>query len=209
MGTKQAAVHLKSVTREKRSGYACPFMSFMKLLNRCILVVVFTLICASVAHTATVGVAIGNNFFNPVNVAIRPGDRIMWTNFGSAVHDTTHNATPRLWASPNLSPGGTFGFTFTNVGYYPYYCEPHRLQLQTGSVSVVNISLANVVRTPTTTQFQIRGGRSGLKAVVEAGENLGSATPIQTNTFPSTGLINFTDTNPPPTRRFYRSRVIP
>src|SRR5690348_5719366 len=65
--------------------------------------------------------------FVPSNILIRPFDTILWTNTGPHVHDSTHNnGNPVLWHSPNLLTGGSpFLFTFTNVGYYPYYCQQH------------------------------------------------------------------------------------
>jgi plastocyanin len=186
---------------------------FMKLL--CTLILSLTVICVSVTQAAVVGVEMRDPYyFTPTNVVINPGDRVVWTNIGIRAHDSRHMTNPALWASPNVGvnpPSNTFGFTFTNVGYYPYRCQQHLLlgPQQTGTVTVVNISLANALLTPTNAQFEIRGGRSGLKAIVEAGDTLGSATAIGTNTFPASGTINFADPNPPPTRRFYRSRVIP
>lgn len=185
----------------------------MKLL--CTLILSLTVICVSVTQAAVVGVEMRDPYyFTPTNVVINPGDRVVWTNIGIRAHDTRHMTNPALWASPSLGvnpPTNTFGFTFSNLGYYPYRCQQHLLlgPQQTGTVTVVNISLANTLLTPTNAQFEIRGGRSGLKAIVEAGDTLGSATAIGTNTFPASGTINFADPNPPPTFRFYRARVIP
>lgn len=178
----------------------------MKRLSLCLL---FCLCISSSVNSATVLVRSGSFFFNPTNVVINPGDRILWTNTTVQTHDS--RSVTSLWASPNLGNGGTFGFTFTNLGYYPYRCQQHALTApqQTGTVSVVSISLANASRTPTNAQFEIRGGRTGLRAVVEAGTNVAGATAIRTNPFPANGTISFTDTNPPPARRFYRARVIP
>ena len=188
-------------------------MLFMKSL--CTLILSSTVICASFTQAAVVGVEMRDPYyFTPTNVVINPGDRVVWTNMGIRAHDTRHMTNPPLWASPNVGiipPNNTFGFTFTNVGYYPYRCQLHLLAgpQQTGTVTVVNITLANTLLTSTNAQFEIRGGRSGLKAIVEAGDTPGSATAIGTNTFPAGGTINFEDPNPPPTRRYYRSRVIP
>ena len=187
----------------------------MKLLSRCTLILSLPVICASITQAAVVGVEMRDPYyFTPTNVVINPGDRVVWTNLGVRAHDTRHMTNSPLWDSPDVGitpPTNIFGFTFTNVGYYPYRCQQHTLQgpNQTGTVTVVSISLANALRTPTNAQFQIRGGRSGLRAVVEAGNILGNATPLRTNTFPASGTINFADTNPPPTIRFYRARVIP
>jgi hypothetical protein len=159
-------------------------------------------------NAADVGVRIGDYWFNPTNVVIRPMDRVIWTNTVANTHDATRAG---LFASGNLGQNATYAYRFTNAGYYPYVCQRHvstRPQ-QTGSVSVVNISLASVIRTETNAQFEVRGGRQGLRAVVEAGGSLGSLAPIATNGFPVSGTLRFTNNAPPPTNRFYRARVVP
>ena len=161
------------------------------------------------ANAADVGVRIGDYWFNPTNVVLRPMDRVIWTNVVSNTHDATRAG---LFGSGNLGLNSTFAFRFTNAGYYPYVCQRHvttgRPQ-QTGTVSVVNISIASVTTTETNTHFEVRGGRQGLRAVVEAGGTLGTVTPIATNVFPASGTLQFTNNGPPPTNRFYRARVIP
>lgn len=97
-------------------------------------------------------VRIGNYFFNPTNLTINVGDTIRWTNevASLATHDVTRTNTPFPWASPNLTTANrTYLLTFSNEGYFPYYCrrhvyptppsEPHHEQ--TGTVTVVSISL--------------------------------------------------------------------
>ena len=162
------------------------------------------------ANAADVGVRIGTYFFNPANVVIRPGDRVVWTNVSDRTHDTT--GATNLWRSGNISriaPNNIYGFTFTNTGYYPYRCIQHALQPQTGTVSVVNISLASMTTTETNAQFEIRGGRQGLRAIVESGGALTNFASVATNIFPASGTLRFTNNVPPATNRFYRARVIP
>jgi hypothetical protein len=172
------------------------------------LIGLIAVVSALSANAADVGVRIGDYWFNPTNVVIRPMDRIIWTNRVSNVHDATR---PGLFASGNLGLNATFTFRFTNAGYYPYVCQRHiatRPQ-QTGTVSVVNISLASVITTETNTQFEVSGGRQGLRAVVEAGGALAAFAPIATNIFPAAGTLRFTNNAPLTTNRFYRARVIP
>ena len=164
---------------------------------------------AASASAATIGVRIGDFWFNPTNIVINPLDRVVWTNVVNNAHDATRTG---LFGSGTLNLNSTFSFTFTNTGYYPYVCQRHvttgRPQ-QTGTVSVVNISLASMTTTETNTQFEVQGGRQGLRAVVEAGGALTAFTPIATNVFPAAGTLRFTNNAPPPTNRFYRARVIP
>jgi|SRR5688572_5048973 len=187
-------------------------MLFMKLFSRCTFTIFSISIIACAAKGATTNlVRMGTYFFNPTNVVIRLGDRVVWTNTSDRAHDSTSRTN--LWIGPNVGtapPNNAYGFTFTNLGYYPYYCRQHLLAgpQQTGSVSVVNVSLASPRRTTTNAQFEIRGGFPGLKAVTEGASALGTWVPIGTNAFPASGTINVADTNAS-LRRFYRARVIP
>jgi len=179
-------------------------MKFSRFLAAAIVV------CSTgLAHAATNGVLIRDYFFNPTNIVIRPGDRVIWTNLGAQLHDSTRSA---LWTSGNLSSNTTFGFTFTNLGYYPYVCNRHigfGHPEQTGSVSVVTATLAAVSNVANGVRFEVRGGRQGLRAAIDAGTEITSLTPIATNPFPASGTLNFTNSNPLPNQRFYRARVLP
>src|SRR5260370_4885311 len=101
-------------------------------------------------NAATVGVRIGDYFFTPTNLVINAGDKLSWTNKGIFSHDTTHRpVTNRLWASTLLVFNGSFSFTLSNAGYYPYMCNQHvvlgpviHLE-QTGSISVVSFKITS------------------------------------------------------------------
>jgi plastocyanin len=82
-------------------------------------------------------VRMGNYFFDPAILTIQPGDVVTWTNTSGKSHDT-YNAT-NLWDSPLLKNGDTWSFRFTNAGFYPYFCSPHLVQNQTGSVTVASL----------------------------------------------------------------------
>ena len=100
-------------------------------------------------NAATVGVRIGDYFFTPTNLVINAGDKVSWTNKGVFSHDTTHRpVTNRLWASTLLSLNGSFFFTLSNAGYYPYMCQQHVVinpiaKQQTGSISVVSFNITS------------------------------------------------------------------
>jgi plastocyanin len=98
-------------------------------------------------------VQMGSYFFNPTNITVAQGDSIVWTNRTTTAHDSTQGAanTPtasRLWISPNVPAlVGSYRFTFTNTGFYPYICLQHialRPQ-QTGTVTVVGGNFAPAV----------------------------------------------------------------
>ena len=120
------------------------------------------------ANAASVTVRIVDFWFNPTNVVLRPMDRVIWINTVSNTHDVTRAG---LFGSETLVLNETFAFQFNNPGDYPYVCQRHINQgrSQTGNVSVVSVSLASVTATETDAQFELSGGRQGLRAVVEAG----------------------------------------
>jgi plastocyanin len=90
-----------------------------------------------------VGIAEGSSletngqFFVPRDVrgTIGISNKVVWTNDDVTGHTVTtddgyvdlingeFNSITQLGAI--LMPGETFEFTFTEVGQYPYHCEPH------------------------------------------------------------------------------------
>ena len=68
----------------------------------------------------------------------RVGDTVHWVWVDTDDHDTVSgtNCSPDgRWQSPEQS-SGTFDYTFTQVGNYPYYCTPHCDDGMTGLVIV-------------------------------------------------------------------------
>jgi plastocyanin len=90
------------------------------------------------APAATTTVQIVDFAFSPPVVNISAGDSVTWTNTGLNNHDSTSTSVPEVWRSGLLAPGGTFTFTFTNGGTFPYHCEFHQFShpTQTGAVVV-------------------------------------------------------------------------
>ncbi len=79
-----------------------------------------------ISFADTVEIAIGDFFFNPPNVAINPGDTVIWTNEGSMTHTVTsgQDCTPDgEWDSGVLSPGESFSLVFEETGTFPYLCD--------------------------------------------------------------------------------------
>jgi len=88
-----------------------------------------------------------NFVFSPTNLTISLGETVKWTNGNVTVHDTTQRTN--LWPQRKLtnSPPGTFSFTFSNAGTYPYFCLTHSLSHleQTGNVFVVSANVPPLV----------------------------------------------------------------
>ncbi len=88
---------------------------------------------------STTGVTIGDNFFSPAAITVTSGTTVTWTWTGANQHTVT-SGTPggtgigTLFNSP-IQTTGTFVFTFTQTGTYPYFCLIHGSAM-TGTVTV-------------------------------------------------------------------------
>lgn len=100
----------------------------------------------------TVDVTIQDFTFSPATLTIKAGTAVRWTNNGPSAHTTTSDTG--AWSSGVLSPpgmagsmsggsgspGGTFDFTFTQSGTYPYHCALHPPSLYPGFVGTVTVT---------------------------------------------------------------------
>ncbi len=91
------------------------------------------------SNGSTTGVTVGDNFYSPANITVTSGSTVTWTWTGANQHTVT-SGTPggtgvgTLFNSP-IQTTGTFVFTFTQTGTYPYFCLIHGAAM-TGSVTV-------------------------------------------------------------------------
>ncbi len=71
--------------------------------------------------------------FLPPEIDIEAGTTVVWTNDDVVAHTVTHKVKveDQLFASPFLTPGQTFTYTFDKPGTYPIYCLPHPFMTQT------------------------------------------------------------------------------
>ena len=77
-------------------------------------------------------VSIEDFYFEPADVAIQPGDTVMWVNEGNTPHTVTSD--DGWFDSEVLNPGESFTLTFPEAGTFSYHCEIH--PSMTGSVTV-------------------------------------------------------------------------
>ncbi len=84
----------------------------------------------------TVDVSIVDFAFVPADLTIELGTTVRWTNNDAVPHTTTSNGD--TWDSGNMVPGGTFSFTFSSVGEYPYVCTIH--PSMTGTITVESLT---------------------------------------------------------------------
>jgi plastocyanin len=82
----------------------------------------------------TVTVDMGNYYFSPRRIAVRPGDTVRWVNTSDLPHTST--SSDGRWDSGIVEPGGYFERTFDDAGTFDYICELHVAQGQTGVVEV-------------------------------------------------------------------------
>jgi plastocyanin len=68
-------------------------------------------------------VTAGDNFFQPQSLTVSAGTTVVWTSTGALPHTVTSDTG--AFDSGTLNNGGTFQFTFSQPGTYPYYCEFH------------------------------------------------------------------------------------
>ena len=68
-------------------------------------------------------VSIGDDFFEPADAAIEPGDTVTWTNNGAVPHTVT--AENGLFDSGVLDPGESYTVDFDGQGMVTYYCTIH------------------------------------------------------------------------------------
>jgi len=157
-------------------------------------------------------VLIGDYFYNPTNSTIITGDTILWTNTVNTSHDSKSRSI--VWTSPTLPLGGTYAFTFTNAGLYPYFCFFHRVSHpeQTGTVSVVtaptNPPSAVTILNPT-----FSGSAFSFSFATQVGYNYSgqvtpSLNPVSWSTFTNLigngSVVQVTDSNLTDSTRYYR-----
>ncbi|HYG85259.1 MAG TPA: cupredoxin domain-containing protein [Azospirillum sp.] len=82
------------------------------------------LLLASLPATAAeVKVQIDKNAFDPVQVTVKAGDTVTWSNAERRTsHDVVFEDGER---SVRLMPEDSWSRTFSAPGRYPYHCEPH------------------------------------------------------------------------------------
>jgi plastocyanin len=84
-----------------------------------------------------IAVAIGDNTFDPKELNVPVGARVVWTNGGQRPHTVT--ADDASFKSDTLNNGGAFEQTFDKPGTYAYYCEFHGGPGGQGMAAVIKV----------------------------------------------------------------------
>lgn len=69
-------------------------------------------------------VKIASFAFTPATITVPVGTTVTWTNEDTASHTITAD-DGTTFNSGNIAKGGTFSFTFTTAGTFPYHCAVH------------------------------------------------------------------------------------
>lgn len=86
---------------------------------------------AQTTHT----VMVEDNFFDPAEITIAAGDTVRWVNPpGGMMHNVI--ADDFSFSSGGVSTSFTYEQTFTEAGTIPYFCQPHRVDDMTGTITV-------------------------------------------------------------------------
>jgi plastocyanin len=74
------------------------------------------------AHAGTIAVSIDNFTFAPVEVKVKVGDTVTWSNHDDIPHTVVSAGKFR---SKTMDTDDSFSFTFTAAGDYKYFCSLH------------------------------------------------------------------------------------
>ena len=172
------------------------------------LIVILGVHLAPDVRGATYTVRIQNFFFTPTNLLINPMDRVMWVNTTLNVHDIMEGATntsagTRLFYSGNLAQNATYTFTFTNAGFYHYFCSNHMFNVlnplqiraeQTGTVTVTTANLPPVTTVTSPTNNARFTNAFAVPMVATAEDTIGGVARVE---FYVNAQLNTVDTTSP------------
>lgn len=78
-------------------------------------------------------IGITNFAFTPEDLVVEQGTTVEWQNRAEGIRHTT-TASDGEWDSGAIAVGGSFTFTFEQVGTYVYFCSIH--PTMTGTITV-------------------------------------------------------------------------
>lgn len=80
-------------------------------------------------------VAIKNFAFSPASLTVSVGTTVTWTNQDGDAHTVTSQGTGGPLASPSMTTGARYSYTFTKAGTYSYLCTIHPFMTATVRVT--------------------------------------------------------------------------
>lgn len=122
--------------------------------------------------------------FSPSSITITQGATVKWVNKDSIAHTVTSDGTAKTpLNSPLLSQNQEFPFIFTNVGTFPYHCEPHPFMKAT---VIVEAPAATTGSTGSTLTTATTGTTGGTTTGSTTGSSTGTTVSAGTTTTPTT-----------------------
>lgn len=98
----------------------------VRLLVVLALVAVNALLAAGSASASGPQVTAGRYSFTPEALAVSAGDTVTWVNRDPVAHTVVMTNSPTAVASPVLTTGNSWSYTFIQPGTYFYYCPAHQ-----------------------------------------------------------------------------------
>ncbi|SHK37783.1 T9SS type A sorting domain-containing protein [Hymenobacter psychrotolerans] len=96
------------------------------------------------ALAATVTVEVGDGFYRPAAITIRPGDEVRWVNVGTQTHATVSDNG--AWSTFAIGPAAfTASIPFSKAGTFSYHCPANASfsgEKWTGMTGVITVSNA-------------------------------------------------------------------
>ena len=74
--------------------------------------------------------------FSPATLSVKVGSIVKFNNNDGMDHTSTSTATPPKWDSGTIPAGGSYNYTTTTVGTYPFVCGFHPTMM--GTLTVTN-----------------------------------------------------------------------
>jgi plastocyanin/mono/diheme cytochrome c family protein len=117
LGTLTSKTQIAEYEAEKKTGSRPPLSQFTDMTSK-------TAVTIPIEDTPTAANANWN--FNPRYIIIKAGTTVTWNNTSTAPHTVVATNKGAFPDSSVLAQGtGTYTYTFTKAGDYPYYCSIH------------------------------------------------------------------------------------
>lgn len=96
-------------------------------MRRTILAIALTAILVPLAHAASTGVKVKDNFFKPDRVQIQKGDKVVWRWRGSDLHNVAGKkpGSKKIAFASAFKTDGKYSRRFRRVGTWRILCENH------------------------------------------------------------------------------------
>lgn len=84
-----------------------------------------TAVPKAAAPAASAPVKIVDYSYDPQQITVAAGTRVVWSNLDGDVHTVMSEGGPPVLDSGDIAPDASFAFTFDQPGEFSYYCVPH------------------------------------------------------------------------------------